>query len=388
MTGAPPDWTVAAPVPEPAPTVPSDPGYGDYFDGRSALRRRAALSATSDRLRLVLPDGGVVDWPAEAIRRLPDRAAGAAILYGRTGASDRLLVTPEAAGVLAAQLGERVDRRLPIRPLWRRAAVMVAGGGALVAALMLGILPALAWSLARLLDPAAEVAMGDAVHDDVRSFMAPGLVPLRECDAPAGRAALNRLTTRVTEGLALPYDLRVTVLDDRGTGIANAFALPGGRVTFLASLIEMAGHPDEIAAILAHELGHVVHRDPVRHQLQSFSGMAVASVLLGDVTGGGVLGGAAGAALTASYSRRAEAAADAFAYRQLTAAGLPPSAMARAFERLRDAHGEDPTGFAAHFSTHPDLLARIEAAGAAGDPPIGAPSLTPKDWQALRAICG
>ncbi|MEM7711804.1 MAG: M48 family metallopeptidase, partial [Pseudomonadota bacterium] len=226
---------------------------------------------------------------------------------------------------------------------------------------------------------------GEMTDDQARVFFGGG-EPLSECTDPAGLAALVRLTDRVTAGLDLPYDLRVAVLDDRAQPILNAFAVAGGRITFFDTMLQAAEHPDEIAAVLAHELGHVVHDDPVRHQLQSLSGFAILSLLLGDVTGGGLLSGAATSALSASYSRSAELAADRFAVERLTQAGLPPSALGRMFERLRDRSGESG-GIVAHFATHPRIAARIAATTAAGDPVETAPALSADDWAALQAIC-
>jgi predicted Zn-dependent protease len=187
--------------------------------------------------------------------------------------------------------------------------------------------------------------------------------------------------------VALPYDLQVAVLDDRARPILNAYAVAGGRITFFDAMIQAAETPEEIAAVLAHELGHVVNDDPVRHMLQSISGLAVASILIGDVTGGGILGGTAGAAITSGYSRQAELEADAFAVRQLRAVGLPPSALGRMFERLRERYGETE-GLLQHFESHPGLLDRIESAEAAGDPEGGTPVLTAREWRALKGICG
>jgi Zn-dependent protease with chaperone function len=46
--------------------------------------------------------------------------------------------------------------------------------------------------------------------------------------------------------------------------IPNAFALPGGKVYLFDGLLAKAENPDEIAGVLAHELGHLKHRDGIR----------------------------------------------------------------------------------------------------------------------------
>ncbi|WP_371156832.1 M48 family metallopeptidase [Jannaschia sp. 2305UL9-9] len=370
---------------------PDAPVFADYFDGRRALRQRVALRAeTGDRgrvLLLELPDGDRVRWPLRRIRRLRDQAGGDVATYGlSSGQAGRLVVDDPAARDLIEGLEEGVRLGLSGPSLWRRALAVSAGGIAVLALLVFVLLPALAGGLARFMNAEAEVAMGALHYEQTRIMFSDGITPLRECRDPAGLAALQDLTDRVSRDVNLPYPLQVAVLDDREEPILNAYAVAGGRITFFHSMILAAEAPEEIAAVLAHELGHVVNDDPVRHMLQAASGMAILSVLIGDVTGGGILGGTAGAALQSSYSRRAEIAADAFAHDQLTSVDLPPSALGRMFERLRDRYG-DTEGLVAHFSSHPQLADRIERAGRIGDPDIGMPALTPKAWQALRAIC-
>lgn len=365
--------------------------FADYFDGRRALRRRVALSAGTEAgarvLLLRLPSSGTVRWPLDRIRRVPDQAGGDMRTFALdAGAPDRL-VADGAARDWMAHLAPGGFPALAPRSLWRRALLVSGAGAATLAALVLVILPALAGILARFMDPEAELALGELHYEQTRALFSNGDAPLRECRGAAGRAALGALADRVSAGVALPYPLRVAVLDDRTDPILNAYAVAGGRIAFFHSMILAADAPEEIAAVLAHELGHVANSDPVRHTLQTASGMAVLSVLIGDVTGGGLLGGTAGAALASGYSRKAEARADAFAHDRLIAAGLPPSALGTMFQRLRDEYGE-VEGLVAHFASHPQLAARIARAGRAGDPATGAPALTPAEWTALRGICG
>ncbi|MGB3407966.1 MAG: M48 family metallopeptidase [Jannaschia sp.] len=339
-------------------------------------------------LLLELPDGAAVRWPVRRIRQLPDQAGGDAVAYGlASGGADRLVVDDLSARAMINGLNASTGVAIAGPSLWRRAVLVATGGAVLLAALFFFVLPGLAGVLARFMNTEAEVAMGALQYEQTRVMFSRNLTPLAECSGSAGQAALDALAMRVSQGVDLAYPLQVRVLDDRTNPILNAYAVAGGRITFFRSMILAAERPEEIAAVLAHELGHVVNDDPVRHQLQAASGLAVLSILIGDVTGGGILGGTAGAALQSSYSRKAETDADAFARDQLLDVGLPPSALGRMFERLRDRYG-DTEGLVAHFSSHPQLAARIARATEVGDPVLGAPALTPKEWVALRAICG
>ena len=208
---------------------------------------------------------------------------------------------------------------------------------------------------------------------------------MRVCTRPEGQAALAKLEARLTEGAVLPLDLTVHVLD---SSYVNAFALPGGIIVFFDGLIQEADSAEEVAAVFAHEIGHVAARDPTRIALRSAGSIGVLGLLLGDFAGGAAVLFLAERVIQADYSQDAEAAADAFAHGMLMGADLPPSAIATFFERLVATGGSEPAGLVQHFNSHPALGDRIAAARAAE--PSGAlfpQALTPDEWQALRAIC-
>jgi beta-barrel assembly-enhancing protease len=70
---------------------------------------------------------------------------------------------------------------------------------------------------------------------------------------------LNRLVS-VSEGIP-QFDYRVDVIDSK---TVNAVALPGGRIVLFRGLIEKIKSEEALAMVLAHELGHYVHRDHLR----------------------------------------------------------------------------------------------------------------------------
>src|SRR5581483_9059372 len=109
---------------------------------------------------------------------------------------------------------------------------------------------------------------------------------------------------------------------------ANAIALPGGHVYVFEGLIKQARSPDELAGVVAHELGHVAHRDGTRSLLQAAGLSFLFGVLLGDFTGGGLVVIAAKTAMQSAYTRKVEAAADAYSVDLVTRIGGDPRAFA------------------------------------------------------------
>ncbi len=365
-------------------------GFADFFDGASARIRRAgiAVAETPDGPELVIapPQGDRLHWRLADIRGVPDQAARGELMLAHAAdpVSRLMLRDAELIRILRARCPGL--RRRP-KPRGRgRLALWALGALASVALIIFVLVPVMADQLAGYLPPSGERALGETTFRQIREALSEtGLAPLAVCEARRGRAALDRMTQRLVQQVDLPYPVDVHVLDH---DLINAFALPGGIVVLFRGLVETAETPDEVAAVLAHELGHVVARDPARGALRSAGSIGVLGLVLGDFAGGAAVLFLVERLIEATYSKEAEAAADAFAHRSLTAAGIPPSALSTMFRRLREKYGE-AEGLLVHFAAHPALGDRIAVAEAADAGLTGAlrPALSDSDWQALRAIC-
>lgn len=359
-----------------------------FFDGRTATEHAAHLTmreAGPPALEIQVPGQPPVHWPHADIRTVPDQAKpGEMVLALKNDPVARLVLDdPTAQAILRARCPNLRKRPRP-RGLARLAAWAVAAVAA-VALIILVLVPVMADQLADYLPPEGEKALGDATFEQIRAALdESGVDPIGICDGPAGTAALGAMAARLTRGAELPYEIEVTVLDH---DLINAFALPGGRIVLFDGLLQAAGDPDEIAAVFAHEIGHVAARDPTRGALRTAGSIGVLGLLFGDFAGGTVVLFLAEQLIAATYSREAEAAADAFAVNLLTEARLPPDALARMFERFRREFG-DGNELLAAFASHPRLADRIDTiAEAAGKREDLEPSLTPAAWTSLKQIC-
>ncbi|MGR3290190.1 MAG: M48 family metallopeptidase [Paracoccaceae bacterium] len=365
--------------------------FADYFDGTTAVVRRVdiRIEETGQGPVLVIspPEAEPTTWPLSDIRLVPDQAAQDTIILALSGdAVSRLSVSDnEARWIIGARCsnlhkGSKIENRGRLLG-WSIGAI------ASVAIIIFGLVPLMADQLAEFLPPKGEKALGDATFEQVRSALSSSdLFPVKICESPEGVTALAQMQARVAGQVVLPYPLTVHVLDH---DLVNAFALPGGRVVLFRGLIDAAESPDEIAGVLAHEVGHVVNRDPARGALRSAGSIGVLGLLFGDFAGGTVVLFLLNRLIDATYSQEAEALADTFAHQTLGNAGIAPSALANMFERLRQKDG-DPDGILAHFMAHPQLGDRIEAARNADIllNQAAVPSLDKDDWRALQNICG
>lgn len=353
-------------------------GTGRYFDGLSARPVSVSLRLAAGRLEVLGP-GLRRDWScldlraAEALR--PMMRVGPAGVPERVEFSDEGLaraldgLCPDLAAGPAREGG---TLRLI---LWSAAA-----GASLLLLAVFGM-PALAGILAPLVPESTENRLGAAVEEQVVSLL--GKPPV--CDAPAGRAALDRMVTALARAGTLPADLRVSV---RRARTENALTLPGARVVVLSGLIAKARSPDELAGVLAHEFGHVSVRDPTRALIQSSGTAFLLSYVLGDLTGSTVIVAVGQAVLAAGYSRDAERAADAYSVRAMAGAGADGAALAAILERIAGDDGDAVAFLRSHPATRERAAAiRAQARALDARSPIRGPILDAKDWAALKAIC-
>ena len=354
-----------------------------YFDGDVPEPRDVvALLLSEDNATLEIDLGdAVVSWPLNDIRGLQDMAGGgASVLRLRTDPLARLS-RPIPFSVAALP---HPFRAAPPKGRGRLAAWAIAAVAAV--ALQIGVLvPLLADNLAMLIPPEGERALGEATFGQIREALdETGLNPIAVCEGEDGSAALAQLVADLSGKRDFRQDVTVSVLDH---DMVNAFALPGGFVVIFQGLIDAADGPDEVAAVLAHEIGHVISRDPTRHALRSAGSIGVLGLLFGDFAGGAAVLFLTERLISAQYSQGAESGADQFAYGVLAQAGINPGALGDMFENLRKKHG-DSDGVTAHFLSHPSLGARIDAAKAVVDPNAEyRPSMTDKEWKALQRIC-
>ena len=133
---------------------------------------------------------------------------------------------------------------------------------------------------------------------------------------------------------------------------ANAMALPSGQIVVTDELVALSTDDEIVAAVVAHEIGHVAHRHGMRQIIQSTAMGVIVTWFIGDLS---ALGAAAPTALLeAKYSRDLEREADAYAVAVLRASHIDPARLAQALELLEKSHGGgSDSGVLAYMSTHP-----------------------------------
>lgn len=365
------------PAPEAAPveaqaTLPAN--AAGYFNGRSNRKRTATLSLATAGLEIV-EDGMLVDvWPYASIRRADGPheilrlRSVTALPLARVEVFDPALQAAIAARCPSLDLGEE-------KQTWRIVGWSLA---AVTSIVLLGVyvVPIVADRLVPFVPQAFERRLGEAVDKQAEAIFGG-----KRCTGAEGQAAFTALVDKLKLAGGVDVPLSAAVL---ASHTPNAFALPGGKIFLLDGLIQKADSPDEIAGVLAHELGHVKHRDHLRQLIQTGGTSFLFGLLFGDVSGAGAVIFASRTLLNASYSREAEQNADGFAVDVMHKLGRSPKPMGDLLLRVTGAQANKSYTI---LASHPMTEARREAMIKADRPATGAALLTAPQWQALKSMC-
>lgn len=147
---------------------------------------------------------------------------------------------------------------------------------------------------------------------------------------------------------------------------ANAFALPGGKIGVHTGLLDVAKNQHQLAAVIGHEVGHVLSRHGAERVSQQYA-TGAALQLVGAYVGDGssqaskqvmsLLGLGAQVGVLLPYSRLHESEADVIGLELMADAGFDPRESTELWRNMAAQGGEGPPEF---LSTHPDPQGRIE----------------------------
>jgi Zn-dependent protease with chaperone function len=352
---------------------------GTWSSGDTANAVPARIGFEADGLSVEAADGGLLAFwnygaliPATPIRR------GSADMLMRSAEAPRavLFIQGEGAGRLlirhAPQTAQSFHRlRIVGRSMIATAVILIAGAALFYSGV------SLSKAVAALIPDSLADRMGSR---SVQTFgrAAPA------CANQPGNAALQRILDRLQSGgdYGPPFKLHVVQY-----GIANAFALPGRHIVLLSGLIKQAKSAEEVAGVLAHEMGHGLEKDPEAHLVRSTGIDALVQLLTGQ--SGTQTPLAAGALfLQFQYSRDAERSADAHAVEILRHSHIEPKATGDFFLRYATkSEASDQSTLLGYLNTHPSSKERAQLF--LSQPAYAAqPVLNGKEWADAQAVCG
>jgi len=223
-----------------------------------------------------------------------------------------------------------------------------------------------------------EDELGDLIVEDILSSADFPIV-----SNPTVDSAFQIITTRLIDNIGLTeYDYSIRIVE---SSEINAFTLPGGNVFIFTGLIEFAESPEEVVAVLSHEIGHVEKRHVMSKLVKEFGVTLLFSILAGgDAV---ILAELAKTALSTVFDRRQETEADTYAFELMVKSGISPTAMASFFRRVKREHGAYDQSLEI-LMTHPHYNARIKASIEYEVPESFSTKDFELDWDKVRSSLG
>jgi predicted Zn-dependent protease len=176
-------------------------------------------------------------------------------------------------------------------------------------------------------------------------------------------AYVNCVAGAITSALGGDQDWEVRVFEEDKT--VNAFALPGGKIGVYTGLLDVAETPDQLAAVLGHEVAHVLaeHGNArMSAAVLTQAGLTAAQVYAASSGNDqtqilGLLGLGAQVGILLPYGRSQETEADLLGLDLMARAGFDPRESVTLWRNMAKAGGEQPPEF---LSTHPSHETRID----------------------------
>ncbi len=348
-----------------------------YYDGKIATPHLASVSVSPHFVTIAAPTlDKRLQWQMEdvVIHQYP-KGQAPAIIGNRREPDARLYIeVPAVFDQIEAAAPKSRFHRLHLHS--SASIVLACFAAALIAVIILY------YSVARVSEWVATWIPESWEHSLGESVVASMVENHPLCGGAEGKAVLDSVVQRLLSQEPQAPAITLLVVDDPTS--VNAFAAPGGFVVVYSGLIHSAETPDEVTGVIAHEIGHVIHRHPSEGLVRSIGIFLFFQVAFG---GGDsqTFATIAQQLTTMSYSRDAEREADDAATVMLNRASISPAGLKAFFDRMEaEGHGGEMLSY---FSTHPPMKERSKALDAAIYDAPYQPSMSASQWQAVQSMC-
>ncbi|MBI4550566.1 MAG: M48 family metalloprotease [Candidatus Omnitrophica bacterium] len=184
------------------------------------------------------------------------------------------------------------------------------------------------------------------------------LKEMKIVEDPVWSPRLEAMGERLAAGLPVrEFDYQFKIIADKSP---NAFTIPGGFIYVHSGLIQFAGNEDEIAGVLAHEIGHAFARHPAKAMSRAYGVDYLSGLVFKDSKGalGNLALQIAKGGFMARFGRQDEYEADMIGAKLVRQAGYSPAGLLNFLEKIQKIQGQTPRPLA-FLQTHPPTPERI-----------------------------
>jgi beta-barrel assembly-enhancing protease len=356
-----------------------------FNDGRTATRHEAYAGIDADHLLISDADGrALARWPLGDIRYVDPARRTPPVRLRCTGDDARLALAADDNGEWLTGVCPNLKKRDTgaLRwPTWVAAGIFAAAS---MFGIFIYLLPGIASAVVKLIPTSLERSIGDQSRTQLLALLGQFRKDQQDklvCTEPHAYGILNKRAQELATLMDSPFKVRVTVVR---FPVVNALTLPGGEIVVLSGLLDKAQSGDAVIGVLAHEIAHVVRRDPLQVSIKQGGSALLLSLMVGDVFGGAALSGLTSGLIENGYSRDAEAAADFLAVTALNQLGwsaLPLADFIAGMDKDNPMAAIVPSFLNSHPSgenRQRDIIALSQGVGRA---------LNGHEWKTLKAMC-
>ncbi len=356
-----------------------------FNDGQMATRHEAYGEIDADHLMIRDEAGGLLArWPLGDIRYVDPARRTPPVRLRCSGNDARLTLAADDNGLWLTALCQNLLRRDAgaLRwPTWVAAGIFAVAS---IIGIFVYLLPSIASAVVKLIPPSLERSIGQQSRAQLLTLLGQFRKDQRDklvCTEPRAFGILNKRAQELAILMDSPFKIHVTVVR---FPVVNALTLPGGEIVVLSGLLDKAENGDAVIGVLAHEIAHVVRRDPLQVSIKQGGSALLLSLMVGDVFGGAALSGLTSGLIESGYSRDAEEAADFLAVTALNQLGWSALPLAD-FIAGMDKDNPMAAIVPSFLSSHPtgenrqrDIIALSQGVGRA---------LSGHEWKTLKAMC-
>ena len=355
----------------------------DYFDGITPIPHKGLISLSDNFFEITFTNKPAIYIPYKDISRIENIAGECSlILNDKLYTSKKIIIRDKE---IIQSIEQNYTNHLHFFKKTENAVQKMAGSKlVLISLVVIPIFSAfifLAFAKSYLIIPRSyDKRIGEKSFNFVTS-------KYKTCQNKKGIKVLNQLQSKLTGN----HDIHISVID---YPVINAMAFPGGRIIIFSKLLENADSPEEIYAILAHEVAHEEKRHSMQLLTRSMGSLFISSLIIGGALEGietlETISEIFSTVIMMKYSRGFEEEADKIAIKILSDQKVSLKGFRGFFEKNKPSDGPlKNQEFLEWWSTHPadsKRIANIEAAMKSSKySPLRL--LSNQEWNNLKKIC-
>ncbi len=368
-----------------------------YYNGRDLNALNAEVTLGEENLKIILEDGSLFFWPYDKIIIIdkPDYGIPTKLSFKDEHEARLVVNDPNFYQVIYERIEKHHKPSLSIGISWNTFAILIIG----VVFIFLGLhygLPRISGHIAENMPRSWEENLGSYVVKAITS-------DIESCNNVEGQQALEKLVDELAKAIPNPggYKFKVRVVNDE---MVNAFAAPAGEIVVFRGLIDNADNEDEIAGVLAHEMGHVIYQHPTKGLVTGLGISMLTAIIFGSTGDFASTAAVLSQVYQLKYSREYEMEADKMAGEVLYNVNIGSQGLSTFFSKIseldveikpkkkkkkknKDEDRAEYVKILDYMSTHPATDDRIEMIKQFKQPANPRKILNELEWKSLKRIC-